>query len=138
MAEKTYIDVNVLIYWLTMNSEFGETALEWVVRAEESNGDYMTSALSVYEAAVIIAGLRGTNPKDQALIGQVTASITDLNGLRIIPLTIGQAVEAPFFMRQYNLDFEDALHLAAAMEYNSVRIVSNDRDFDRTPMSRVF
>jgi len=138
MAEKTYLDVDVLIYWLTMNPEFGETALEWVVRAEESNGDYMTSALSVYEASVIIAGLRGTNLKDQTLIKQVTTSITELKGLRIVPLTIDQAVEAPFLMRQYNLDFEDALHLVAAMEYNSVRIVSNDRDFDRTPMDRVF
>ncbi|MEM0482292.1 MAG: type II toxin-antitoxin system VapC family toxin [Nitrososphaerota archaeon] len=39
---------------------------------------------------------------------------------------------------EYSLDYEDALHLATALRNNAKEIVSNDRDFDKTPLKRRF
>jgi predicted nucleic acid-binding protein len=41
-------------------------------------------------------------------------------------------------MSRYKLDFEDSIHLATALEYNAGAIYSNDSDFDRYPLKRVF
>ncbi|WP_083756250.1 type II toxin-antitoxin system VapC family toxin [Hyperthermus butylicus] len=41
-------------------------------------------------------------------------------------------------MERYGLDFEDAVHLAVAMRNGVTEIVSNDSDFDSTPLRRVF
>lgn len=41
-------------------------------------------------------------------------------------------------MGEYELDYEDSLHLASAMRMGATEIISNDRDFDRTPFKRVF
>ncbi|MEM2153278.1 MAG: PIN domain-containing protein [Nitrososphaeria archaeon] len=41
-------------------------------------------------------------------------------------------------MGEYGLDFEDALHLASALRYNLKEIISNDLDFDQTPLKRIF
>ncbi len=138
MVEKTYLDVNVLIYWLTKHPEFGAYAYEWVKKVEETKSIFLTSALSIYETTVLLAGLHGTNLKNQTLVGEITESINDLTNLQIVPFTVKQAIEAPLLMSLYNLDFEDSLHLAAAMEYDATIIVSNNRDFDRTPLTRVF
>lgn len=37
-----------------------------------------------------------------------------------------------------DLDYEDALHLATALRNKAREIVSNDKDFDRTPLKRKF
>jgi predicted nucleic acid-binding protein len=54
--------------------------------------------------------------------------------------TIGNAryVDAIPLMERYRVDLEDALHLATALRLGARRIVSNDADFDRTPLKRVF
>ena len=41
-------------------------------------------------------------------------------------------------MKKYMLDLEDALHLSAALRVGARGIVSNDTDFDGTPLTRVF
>jgi predicted nucleic acid-binding protein len=41
-------------------------------------------------------------------------------------------------MKEYGLDYEDALHLAAALRSKVREIISNDQDFDKTPLKRRF
>ncbi|MCC6024602.1 MAG: PIN domain-containing protein [Thaumarchaeota archaeon] len=41
-------------------------------------------------------------------------------------------------MKEYGLDYEDALHLAVALRNKAEEIISNDQDFDRTPLKRRF
>ncbi len=48
------------------------------------------------------------------------------------PSQMNSLVEA---MELYHLDFDDAYQYTAALEY-SVKLVSYDRDFDRTPIGR--
>jgi predicted nucleic acid-binding protein len=41
-------------------------------------------------------------------------------------------------MKEYGLDYEDDLHLAVALRNKAKEIISNDQDFDRTPLKRRF
>src|SRR3990170_7857056 len=83
----TYVDINVLVYWLGKHPEFGETALAWIKKIENSQrGKYVTSSLTIYETLVIIAGLTGKTWKNQALVTDVVNAITRIKGLIIEPL----------------------------------------------------
>ncbi|MEM2947210.1 MAG: type II toxin-antitoxin system VapC family toxin [Candidatus Bathyarchaeia archaeon] len=134
-----YIDINIFVYWLGNHPTFGRTSYEWIKKIEgASRGKYVTSALTLYETMVIIAGLTGKNLKDQELVERVVNSIEGLSGLRIIPLTIEDVMEAAKLMKEYSLDYEDAVHLAVALRSRAKEIISNDEDFDRTPLKRRF
>jgi predicted nucleic acid-binding protein len=41
-------------------------------------------------------------------------------------------------MREYELDYEDTLHLTVALKGKAKEIISNDQDFDKTPLKRSF
>ncbi len=138
MASKTYLDVNVFIYWLTDSNEFGENAYRWIKQIEENPQEYITSSLTIYETSIIIAGQIGKSLNDTSLINQINTAFSDLINLEIIPLTAKHLIEAPVLMREFNLDFEDAIHLNAALDNDATQIVSNDKDFDKTPLPRVF
>jgi len=87
---------------------------------------------------VIIAGLTGKSLKDQKLAEEITHSITSLSGLVIISLTQKDMIQAVSLMREYELDCEDALHLAVALKGKAKEIISNNQDFDKTPLRRGF
>ncbi|MEM1661129.1 MAG: type II toxin-antitoxin system VapC family toxin [Candidatus Bathyarchaeia archaeon] len=134
-----YVDVNVFVYWLGRHPTLGKTSHEWVKRIEKApRGSYVTSALTLYEAAVIIAGLTGRNLKDRALVEKVVELIGSLPGLKVVPLTLEDITRAAELVREHNLDLEDAVHLATALRSGAKEMISNDRDFDRTPLKRRF
>ena len=134
-----YIDTNIFIYWLGNHPTFGEKAYQWIKKIEEApKGKYATSTLTIYQTLVIIAGLTGRNLKDQTLVEEITHSITDLPGLTIISLTQKDITQAANLMKEYELDYEDALHLTAALKSKAKEIISNDQDFDKTPLKRRF
>ena len=58
--------------------------------------------------------------------------------LRIMPLTVEDIMEAAKLMKGYSLDYEDAIHLATVLRSRAKEIISNDEDFDRTPLKRAF
>ncbi|MEM2125732.1 MAG: type II toxin-antitoxin system VapC family toxin [Candidatus Methanosuratincola sp.] len=135
---EAYVDANVFVYWLGNHPAHGRTALELVRRMEGAvQKRYVTSSLTVYEVLVIVAGLTGKNLRDRKLV-EAVGSISELPGLRITPLIQEDLEDAPKLMDEYALDYEDALHLAAALRNGSKEIISNDRDFDRTPLRRSF
>lgn len=134
-----YIDVNVFVYWLGNHPTLGRTSYEWVRKIEgASRGKYVTSALTLYQIMVIIAGLTEKNLKERELVEEVVNSIEGLPGLRIMPLTMEDLIEAAKLMKEYSLDYEDAIHLASALKSRAKEIISNDVDFDRTPLKRRF
>jgi len=136
---ESYIDTNIFIYWLGNHPTFGEKAHQWIKKVEEApRGKYATSSLTIYQTLVIIAGLTGKNLKDQKLAEEITHSITGLPGLNIIPITQKDMTQAAGLMKEYELDYEDALHLAAALKSKAKEIISNDQDFDKTPLKRRF
>jgi len=136
---ETYVDVNIFVYWLGNHPTFGKKAYRWVKEIEEApRGKYVTSTLTLYQAMVIIAGLTGKSLKDRELIEEIVDSIESLPGLTVAPLTIEDIAQAAELMKEHDLDYEDAVHLASALRNKVKEIVSNDEDFDRTPLKRKF
>ncbi len=64
--------------------------------------------------------------------------MTRLRGLTFVPLELEDYLDARRAMDMHAIDFEDAIHLAVAMRMGASGIVTNDRDFDRTPVIRTF
>ena len=139
-APRSYLDVNVFVYWLGAHPVFGGKAKSWIERAEGSpRGSYVTSSLTVYELLVVLAGLTDRSLADREFVGEVIGAATSLPGLSVIPLAEEDHVEAVELMDEYGLDYEDALHLSVALKAGAKVIVSNDRDFDKAPVvKRVF
>lgn len=134
-----YVDINVFIYWLGNHPSFGEAAYEWIKKIENApRGEYVTSSLTLYEALVIIAGLTGRSLKEWSFVKEVINSITSLKSLMIRPLKPEDLIQAVYLMKEYNLDYEDSLHLATALGMGVNEIISNDKDFDKTPLRRTF
>jgi len=134
-----YVDVNVFIYWLGDHPEFADRAMEWIRRIERSRrGSFITSTLTVYEALIILSGLTGRSLNDRDLIGRVIEFFLQLSNLTLEPLSPKDLLEAYNLMEAYNLDYEDSLHLAVALRVKSEGIISNDGDFDRAPLKRLF
>ena len=140
VEDKSYVDINIFIYWLGKHPKLGETAYGWIRKIESSKrkGRYVTSTLTLYEALVIIAGLTGRSLKNKAFVERVISSLTLLKGLALEPLRPEDFIQASELMEEYDLDYEDALHLSVALRVNAKEIISNDKDFDRTPLKRIF
>ncbi|ASJ07969.1 twitching motility protein PilT [Thermococcus siculi] len=120
---RAYVDVNVIYYILTANEEFGPRAKELV---EEYYGRMITSALTAWQLYVL---LRRTGAKLR--ISQV---LEDL-GVKVVALTpeiLKIAEECK------KLDFDDAIHYATMKAHGIKVILSNDGDFDRVNIKRVF
>jgi len=135
----SYVDINVFIYWLGNHPSLGKLAYKWIRKIENApRGEYVTSGLTLYEALVIIAGLTGKSLKDMLLVKNVINSITHLKGMLITPLKSEDLIRGVDLMKEYDLDYEDSLHLATALRINAKEIISNDKDFDKTPIRRTF
>jgi len=139
VGPEAYLDVNVFVYWLGGHPSYGAQAHRWINTVENSVGErYATSALSLYQILVVMAGLAGETMKDAGFVEKVQEAITGLRGLKIVPLTSMHFSKALDLMQAYSIDYEDALHLAVAMDEGFDKIVSDDNDFDKTPLKRVF
>lgn len=134
-----YVDVNVFVYWLGHHPEFGDVAYKWVKKIEESTYEgFLTSSLTVYEALIILAGLTSKNLKDRGFVKSIIDAVISLKGLRILPLKAIDLLNARDLMNLYELDYEDSLHLAVALRMDAKEIITNDEDFDKTAIKRVF
>ncbi|MEM1553810.1 MAG: type II toxin-antitoxin system VapC family toxin [Thermoproteota archaeon] len=118
---------------------WGKTAYRWIEKIENSPKDsYLTSILTLYQTMVIMAGLTGNTLKNTDLVKNVIDSITGLQGLKVVPLALRDLIEARILMEKYELDYEDAVYLAVALRNKVKEIISNDQDFDRIPLKRMF
>jgi len=134
-----YLDVNVFVYWLGKHPMFGGAAYKWIKSVEDApSGEYVTSSLTVYEILVIVAGLTGKSLRDDKFVEEIIDAITSLKGLAIEPLMDEDVTRALDLMKEYRLDYEDSLHLSVALRTGAKEIISNDEDFDRTPLKRLF
>ena len=139
MGIPRYVDVNVFVYWLGGHPLFGSRAYEWIRKVEKAKrGEYVTSTLTVYEVLVIIAGLTGRSLSDRGFVERIVEAIRGLRGLMLTSLGEETLTEASIIMDRYGIDYEDALHLAVALKAGAKEIISDDEDFDRTPLKRLF
>jgi predicted nucleic acid-binding protein len=135
--QKRYVDVNIFVYWLGNHPKFGETAHKWIKQIENSTrGKYLTSSLTIYETLVIMAGLTGKNLKEKNLAEKVVNALTNIKNLVIEPLKLEDFTKALELMNDCEIDYEDAIHLAIATRTGAQEIVTNDKNFDATPIKR--
>ncbi|MCW4044525.1 MAG: PIN domain-containing protein [Candidatus Bathyarchaeota archaeon] len=92
--------------------------------------------MTIYETFIIIAGLTGKNLRDKAFTEEIITAITHIKSLVIEPLKTEDFTAAMALMDEYNLDGEDAVHLAVAIRAGAQEILSNDKDFDVTSMKK--
>ena len=135
----SYVDVNIFVYWLGNHPSMGKTAHKWIKKIENApKGEYTTSSLTLHETLTIIAGLTGRSLKDKRLIEDIIDSMTHLKGLLIEPLKPEDITQAVELMKEYDIDYEDSIHLTVALRKGAKEIVSNDKDFDSTHLTRTF
>ncbi len=137
--ERKYVDVNVFVYWLSGEGELLERAKKWIQVIEKSaRGEYITNTLTIYEVVVVVAGLTGRSLRDKKFVEDVAKAILEIRKLRLVPLREETIIEAVKVAREIGLDFEDAIHYATAKQYNAIQIISNDKDYEKTDLKRVF
>ena len=105
---------------------------------KEGEDIFMTSSLTIYETLVILAGLTGRNLADKEFVSNILSSLTGLRGLKYIPLKNQDYLNAMEYISKFRLDLEDAIHYSAAKRNGIDTIISNDEDFDKTDLKRVF
>lgn len=127
-----YVDVNVVVYWLGDHPEHGEVATRIMERIEGSE-KAVTSSLTLWLVSVVLK--REAESFDERVLME---RLAEIRNLKIAPLRMSTYQEAAELMSRYQLDLEDSIHLATALEYGADAIYSNDSDFDRCPLKRVF
>ena len=120
---RVYVDVNVIYYFLTANEEFGEHAERLL---ERYSGNMITSALTVWQLHILF--------RRQKAKFNILDILSEL-GIRIVPLTEDILKNAE---RCKKLDFDDAIHYATMKAHGITTILSNDRDFDKVDVKRIF
>lgn len=127
-----YIDVNVFIYWLTNDPDFGEIASK-IIREIELGEKAFTSALTMWQLHILLEK-ETENYSEEILIEKMSR----LKNLTIVPLTVRDFKDALVHQKEWGLDFEDSLHYAVADRLGAVLMYSNDSDFDNAYMERRF
>ncbi|MFQ5711478.1 MAG: type II toxin-antitoxin system VapC family toxin [Candidatus Geothermarchaeales archaeon] len=126
-----YVDVNVFVYWLGDDPVFGGRATA-IIRRIENGERALTSTLTLWLTHIVLSDLSESYSEEGFI-----KKIRELGFLRIEPLLFQDYAHALELMKAYELDLEDALHLATAMRKNIREIYTNDTDFDRTPIRKV-
>ncbi len=127
-----YIDVNVFVYWLTDDPEYGETAYS-IIRRIELGEKAFTSALTLWQLHIILKK-ESKNYSEKVLIEKIRA----LKNLSIVPLTLKGVEDAVIYQNELGLDLEDSLHYAVADRGGAIIMYSNDADFDNVLIERKF
>lgn len=104
--------MNVLYYYLTADSEFGEKAKQYL---EEYSGLLATSSLTAWLLYVLTRVER-------------VSSILEEVGVELLPLDARVLKAAERLEKPRGL--EDRIHLATAKIHGITTILSNDKDFD--------
>lgn len=127
-----YIDVNVFVYWLTGDPDFGETATR-IIRGIELGEKAFTSALTLWQLHILLKK-ESQNYSEKILVEK----IGKLKNLIIVPLTLEVFEEAVVYQKEVGLDLEDSIHFAVASRFGAAIIYSNDTDFGNLPIERKF
>ncbi len=128
-----YVDVNIFVYWLNAHPEFGETATGIMERIEAGE-KAVTSSLTPWLLHALFKKTGAVRYSHSLLMER----LSNIINLYFAPLNIDVYSKSSALSDKYRLDFEDAIHLAVALDYSAEAIYSNDEDFDRSPIKRLF
>ena len=129
MAAVTYLfDTNIFLELLLDRERAGEVRQLFLTL---DPSEYAISDLSLHSIGVILTRMR----KHDLLIEFIDDMIIEA-GMRIVGIPSTSLAEMVTGVLRHSLDFDDAYQVAAVERY-SMRLVSFDRDFDATPITRI-
>lgn len=119
------IDSNIFLE-VALGEQHAEACKRFLRRVEDGS---IKSAITDFhvDSIVVVMENYGKTWKDLVLF---LASLLRYRGLQIHPMGLGGRIRATFIMKDYGLDFDDALAVQALKELSTETIVSYDDDFD--------
>jgi predicted nucleic acid-binding protein len=123
--EGNFVDSNIFLYVIQAHPQFGKVSKEILKRIDKGE----RTVTSLINLAEICWWLERHGKKDQ--IEDELKLITSILNLEIAPLTPEDFLLAGRFVKEYGIDFNDCLVLAAMKRLEIKGIYSNDPDFDK-------
>ena len=119
-----FIDANIYLEFL-LKQEKAEKAKSFVTAASNNGGAF----ISDFNLDSILITLY-RNSISLEVMEDFILEVVNSKGINIYETNMKDRLEAMKFMKQYKLDYEDALTLQAAIASGSKEIVSFDKHFD--------
>ncbi len=123
-----FIDSNIFLE-VELAQEHGEAAKSFLRKVQTGSLNAYTSEFHV-DNVVIVMENYGATWRDIAIF---LTSLIQYRGLTIYPLTVYDKIKATELMRDWNLDYDDALAAYIAKKLGLKIVVSYDTDFDKIP-----
>lgn len=119
------LDSNVFLE-VELAEEHAEACKRLLGRVRDGN---LKAAITDFhvDSIIVVMESYGKNWRDLALF---LASLLRYKGLKIHFMNLSSKIKATSFMKDYGLDFDDALALQALKELSIDTIISYDNDFD--------
>jgi predicted nucleic acid-binding protein len=130
---KLFIDANLLVYLLTKTPDEAEKLVGFYADLIEKHILY-TNPL-VLDETIHVSKKKYEVPYETSIqfIGEKV-----LPYVNVLPLTILDYLTAKELILRYNLRPSDALHVATIQNNGLQAVVSEDDDFDRLPIKRIW
>ncbi|NJF24087.1 type II toxin-antitoxin system VapC family toxin [Thermococcus sp. Bubb.Bath] len=130
---KLFIDANLMIYMLTKTPDEAERLVEFYADLVYNHALY-TNPL-VLDETIHVSRKRYKVPYKTSL-QFIDEKVIPY--VKILPLTILDYLTAKEIILKYNLRPSDALHVATIQNNGLQAIVSEDEDFDKLPIKRLW
>ncbi len=125
MSIEVLIDANIFLE-VELAQEHAEACKRFLAKVKDGLVRAAITDFHVDSIALVMENY-GKGWKDLAIF---LASLFLYKGLVIYPIGMGGRLRATHLMRDYGLDFDDALALQAMKDLSIETLVSYDRDFD--------
>jgi len=125
LSTRVLLDANVFLE-LELAEQHADACKRFLGKVRDG---LIESAITEFhvDSIVIVMENYGKNWNDLTLF---LASLLRYKGLRIHRMSLSSRIKATYFMKEYGLDFDDALAIQALKELSMDTIVSYDDDFD--------
>ncbi|QIW24456.1 PIN domain-containing protein [Sulfolobus sp. S-194] len=120
---KRYFDVNVFVYYLIDDQEFGDRAEYWINNTDE----IYTSEITFFQLIVILKYL--TREDEKEIVRKLSEAFEGLN-VKFVHLEPYELKEVYKTASKNDLDFEDAIHYYCSRKINA-EMISNDSDLKK-------
>jgi len=131
-GRRRFVDTNVFIYAMQGHPEFGEVSKKILERIDGGE-KAVTSLMNIAEVCWWLE-----KHKMAEKIEEKVKLISSIFCLEIAPLELSDFMEASRLVKRYRIDFNDCLSIALMKRMNINTIYSNDRDFDKAQIKRIF
>lgn len=131
---KVFVDASVLVYLNVRMPEEEAKLIEDLWLRSLSEHTLHTNMLVLDEVLYVSRRKYGISYED-------TMEFVDkavLPYVNVLPLTVSEYVKAKEYVRKYGLRPSDALHAATIEDYGLQAIITEDRDFDRLSITKIW